>query len=113
MLKHFYFITLTILIVAADTQSIGQIISSNVSSVAPVANSEKVTGDLRVGNKTLLGKVMCGYQGWFGAPGDGINNGWRHWTKKAGPLADGNAKIDLWPDGSELPPAERFWTDFQ
>lgn len=114
MLKHFYFITLAILIVAADAQSIGQIVSSNVCSGIPVANSEKATDDLRVDNTTLRGKVMCGYQGWFGAPGDGsLDDAWRHWTKKAGSLADGNAKIDLWPDVSELSPAERFRTDFK
>ncbi len=62
---------------------------------------------------TLNGKVMCGYQGWFGTPGDGSTSEvWRHWTKHRGPLEDGNAKVDLWPDVSELPPAERFKTDF-
>jgi len=34
-----------------------------------------------VDTKTLTGKVMCGYQGWFGAPGDGHSQPeWRHWT---------------------------------
>ena len=57
---------------------------------------------------------MCGYQGWFGAPGDGSQDDrWRHWTKGGGPLADGNAKIDLWPDISELSPAERFKTELK
>src|ERR1700744_5457653 len=63
---------------------------------------------------TMDGKVMCGYQGWFGAPGDGSpGQGWRHWTKHRGPLEDGNAKIDLWPDVSELSSAERFSTGFK
>src|SRR5258708_3575516 len=63
---------------------------------------------------TLDGKVLCGYQGWFGAPGDGsLKSGWRHWTKQPGSLADDNAKVDLWPDVSELAPAERFSTDFK
>lgn len=61
---------------------------------------------------TLNGKVMCGYQGWFAAPGDGSTGvGWGHWTKHRGPLEDGNAKVDLWPDVSELPSTERFKTD--
>src|SRR5580698_9026503 len=52
-----------------------------------------------VDTTTLTGKVMCGYQGWFGAPGDGsLASGWRHWTARQGPFADGNAKVDLWPD---------------
>lgn len=61
---------------------------------------------------TLTGKVMCGYQGWFYAEGDGAERGWVHWTKARGPLAPGNAKIDLWPDVSELGAGERFRTDF-
>jgi hypothetical protein len=66
-----------------------------------------------VDTTTLSNKVMCGYQGWFGAPGDGSpDSGWRHWTKQEGPFADGNAKVDLWPDMSELTPGERFVTDF-
>jgi hypothetical protein len=67
-----------------------------------------------VNTKTLFGKVMCGYQGWFGAPGDGRSEqGWRHWTKHYGPFADGNAKVDLWPDVSELAANQRFPTDFK
>jgi hypothetical protein len=64
-----------------------------------------------VDTKTLFGKVMCGYQGWFGAPGDGSPQPrWQHWTKHFGPLEDGNAKVDLWPDVSELAPEERIPT---
>ncbi len=67
-----------------------------------------------VDTKTLTGKVMCGYQGWFGAPGDGRSeDNWRHWTKDQGPLADGNAKVDLWPDVSELEADQRFPTGFK
>jgi hypothetical protein len=65
-----------------------------------------------VDTSTLTGKVMCGYQGWFNAPGDGAERGWVHWTKRGGPLASGNAKIDLWPDVSELGADERFATGF-
>jgi hypothetical protein len=67
-----------------------------------------------VDTKTLTGKVMCGYQGWFGAPGDGRSqSGWQHWTKHPGPLADGNAKVDLWPDVSELDANQRVPTGFK
>ncbi len=63
---------------------------------------------------TLQGKVMCGYQGWFGVPGDGGAEGrWGHWTKDEGPLADGNAHVDLWPDVSELEASQRFSTGFK
>lgn len=67
-----------------------------------------------VDTQTLLGKVMCGYQGWFGTPEDSsADHNWRHWTKHHGPMEDGNAKVDLWPDVSELPPNERFSTGFK
>jgi hypothetical protein len=67
-----------------------------------------------VDTSTLTGKVMCGYQGWFGAPGDGSSDpNWRHWTKHRGPLTDGNAKFDLWPDVSELSSNECFATGFK
>jgi len=62
---------------------------------------------------TLSNKVMCGYQGWFNTEGDGAERGLVHWTKQRGPLAPGNAKIDLWPDVSELSAAERFATGFK
>ncbi|MDB6054019.1 MAG: Xylosidase/arabinosidase, partial [Verrucomicrobiales bacterium] len=61
---------------------------------------------------TLTGKVMCGYQGWFNTDGDGAERGWVHWTRRRGTLAPGNAKVDLWPDVSELGPDERFATGF-
>jgi len=113
LVKHFYFVFLMFLAVATRAQSASQT-STNGDSASPVLNREATTGGSRVDSKTLSGKVMCGYQGWFGAPGDGsLDDAWRHWTKKAGPLVDGNAKIDLWPDVSELSPSERFSTDLK
>lgn len=57
---------------------------------------------------TYRGLVMAGYQGWFGAPGDGCkhndapNTKWYHYreseTFEPGVL---NNSIDLWPDMSE------------
>src|SRR5205809_1017048 len=69
--------------------------------------------DARVDTSTLTDKVMCGYQGWFNCEGDGAERGWVHWTKGKGPLAPANAKIDLWPDVSELGADERFRTEFK
>lgn len=61
---------------------------------------------------TLTGKVMCGYQGWFGAEGDGLGRGWYHWAG-GGEFRPGRCKIDLWPDLSELDPDERYATAFR
>ena len=60
---------------------------------------------------TLAGKVMVGYQGWFNAEGDGARRGYNHWTRGGAKPAPGNVRVDLWPDLSEFPAAERFPTE--
>jgi len=63
---------------------------------------------------TLRGKVVCGYQGWFTAEGDGSGLGWTHWARNPSePFAPGNVAVDLWPDVSELGPRERYPTVFK
>ena len=61
--------------------------------------------------ESMVGKVLCGYQGWFNAEGDGANLGFHHWTKDEQTPRPGNARIDLWPDMSECGPDERFATE--
>ena len=61
-------------------------------------------------SNSLLGKVICGYQGWFNCFGDGSPvNGWRHWS--AGSLNSankfpeaGNVTFEIYPDLSEYQP---------
>src|ERR1700722_3529906 len=48
------------------------------------------------------GLVMCGYQGWFRAEGDGSGEGWVHYGTR-GLLDDSHVHLDLWPDVSEYP----------
>jgi len=63
---------------------------------------------------TLRGKVVCGYQGWFTAEGDGSGLGWTHWARNPRePFAPGNVTVDLWPDVSDLGLDERFATGFK
>ncbi len=79
-----------------------------LSTAAQPVSAEKVD------TTTLTGKVMCGYQGWFSCPGDGMDLGWMHWARKRRkPFAPGNAGVDLWPDVAELGPEERFATGFK
>ncbi len=59
---------------------------------------------------TLSNKVMCGYQGWFTADGDGGLNGWRHWSTN-GVIPNGsNLSVDMYPDLSEFSSNELFAT---
>src|SRR3981081_3714484 len=49
---------------------------------------------------TYEGRVMSGYQGWFRAPDDGVNEGWGHYSGR-GPLTVSTFRLDFWPDVSE------------
>lgn len=46
---------------------------------------------------TLNGKMIFGYQGWFGCPGDGSGRGWVHWMNDRQ-----QPTVDMLPDVSEL-----------
>ncbi|MBR4749948.1 MAG: xylosidase/arabinosidase [Abditibacteriota bacterium] len=48
----------------------------------------------------IPGKVMCGYQGWFAAEGDGYGRGWYHYQGGRG-FTPESLTIDMWPDTSE------------
>lgn len=64
-----------------------------------------------VDTKTLTGKVMSGYQGWFNTPDDGAGRGWVHWSSRDR-FGPGACKIDLWPDVNDLGADERYATPF-
>ena len=56
---------------------------------------------------TLAGKLMMGYQGWFGCPGDGsAANKWQHWFKTSSLASTDNVNVDMWPEVSEYDPDE-------
>jgi hypothetical protein len=65
-----------------------------------------LTSSAPAGENTLTGKVMCGYQGWFSAEGDGMWMRWQHY----GFGKPGECHIDLWPDVSELGKDELYDT---
>ena len=74
--------------------------------VRPAAAARRAGGEMAVLPKRtrLDGLVLCGYQGWFLAEGDGMNCGWRHWFHSDSV----EPAFDLWPDTSELNPNELF-----
>lgn len=49
---------------------------------------------------TYKGLVMCGYQGWFRAPGDEENKGWGAYGRR-GKFDPEHVTEDIWPDVSE------------
>ncbi len=60
---------------------------------------------------TIRRKVMCGYQGWFMATGDGYKPGFIHWggVDRTPP----RCTVDLWPDMTELDDDEKFATNYR
>ena len=62
-------------------------------------------------DQEFLGKVFCGYQGWFGAEGDGAGAGFdNYWYDKV--FKPGTCVIDYWPDMSEADDDEKYPTPF-
>ncbi|QUQ65712.1 glycoside hydrolase family 71/99-like protein [Kutzneria sp. CA-103260] len=61
---------------------------------------------------TVKGKVYAGYQGWFGAAGDGspINN-WVHWSGGTAP-SPGNQTFEIYPDMRPYPANDQFRTGY-
>jgi hypothetical protein len=49
---------------------------------------------------TLHGKVLCGYQGWFRCPGDGLNK-WFHWSSSQSQITRSTLTFEMWPDMTE------------
>jgi hypothetical protein len=57
---------------------------------------------------TLDGKLIFGFQGWFGCPGDADAAGdlWAHWFR-ASRVSQATASVELLPDVSALPASQR------
>lgn len=69
---------------------------------------------LRVDATSLHGKVIFGYQGWFGCLNDGSHlNTWVHWFRYNATSTAPDLTVDLWPDVSELSEKELCVTDMK
>jgi hypothetical protein len=79
----------------------------------PLAPRDEVALGPRADPGTMEGKLLLGYQGWFGCPEDGSPlKRWDHWFRRDRPAEAATVRIDLWPDVSELDPDERCRTPF-
>lgn len=68
-------------------------------------------GTATVHPETMAGKLLFGYQGWFGCPGDGSPlRVWEHWFRRGEPATGASIRVDMWPDVSELASDERCRT---
>jgi hypothetical protein len=72
------------------------------NATSPFTNS--VSGNARffrlnltVDRTTLHKKVLCGYQGWFRCPGDGLNS-WFHWSSSQTQITTNTLTFEMWPD---------------
>lgn len=69
-------------------------------------------------DNTLIGKVFCGYQGWFNCYGDGSAiERWSHWSagsyrSNTGLPAPGHLSFEMYPDISEYETGSLFQTGF-
>ena len=75
--------------------------------VAPLLRAEE-RGPAVVDASTMTRKVLAGYQGWFGCPGEGVSRGWRHWSRDGRRISPETVTFEMWPDVSELEADERF-----
>jgi hypothetical protein len=56
--------------------------------------------------RTLDGKVLAGYQGWFRTPGDGAGRGWIHWSRDSAQITPGSVTFEMWPDLRDFPDSD-------
>jgi hypothetical protein len=78
-------------------------LENNEDWISPYEGQEYI-GDNLVDATSLAGKVICGYQGWFRARGDGTGSGWGHYANHD--FSD--LTIDMWPDMLEYSEAEKY-----
>lgn len=60
-----------------------------------------------VDNRTVAGKVLAGYQGWFRAPNDFYDTGWRHWGGFS-TVEKSRASVDMWPYLDDYSPDQLY-----
>ena len=106
---HFGFIACLLVCFSSYAQAIEKVTQEQSYSI--LASRNHSSGKIEK-PKGLDGRVMCGYQGWFRAEGDGEGLGFYHYQRK-GKFEPGVCSIDLWPDLKEFGEDEKFPTLFR
>ncbi len=107
-MRLLFLIYLAVLLVATGAHG------ESVTRDEVIAKMQPYRGDSvrGVDVRSMHGKILCGYQGWFTAPEDGAGRGWSHYQRR-GRFAPGHCSIDLWPDVREFDEDEKFATEFR
>ncbi len=62
-------------------------------------------------DRSVVGKIFCGYQGWFNCKGDGSpRDSWVHWG--GDPPSPGNLTFEVYPDVTDYAASSLFQTGF-
>lgn len=108
-----------VLLISACGQSTSSTVPTETAKAESAAPSAEATvpptGSVpQVDASTLSGKVIFGYQGWFGCMNDGANqNTWIHWFRYNSASTASNLTVDFWPDTSELTKDEKCITNMK
>lgn len=103
-----WLIGLFALVLGFATEACGDDWSKAIAEMTPF-QGRSVSG---VNTKTLTGKIVAGYQGWFSTPDDGYQCDWRHYSRD-GRFRPGACSIDYWPHTADFPPSLRVATPFE
>ena len=101
MARHLLSLCLATAVAAACTTNVRPRVPGTSIPPASVAPAAPSASD--VDPTTLDRKLMFGYQGWFGCPGDGSPlDAWEHWFRRGAAASAATLRVDMWPDVSEL-----------
>jgi hypothetical protein len=81
------------------SRSIGWLVALTVLTLSQASAGTKHSPSSRY--PSYEGRIMCGYQGWFRAEGDGSGRGWVHYGPRR--FDPEHCSVDLWPEVSEYP----------
>ena len=95
-------LALLMLPLTVAAQPSAEVFSVRAGSSPPDGSKQPKVGRMsdRKSYDSYRGLVMAGYQGWFGAPGDGAGRGWYHYVGRNG-FRPGSTNVDLLPDTRE------------